>query len=187
MKILAILFIAGTAFAFPAPTQGTQKPNCSAQQVQQLSDGIQANLDIQKQELQGVLSLQQLVHAANNSTQNAGNATSTNSCTPSEAQAQAEGEFVSEQKKVLDIQTKGIQIRAENQKIAAQLNSPAASGLAVVAMAQVLEMMQVQMLKGGGNNDVKLLNMLVKEVNDGTKQNEMNKMAAESQQCEANQ
>lgn len=54
-------------------------------------------------------------------------------------------------------------------------------GLAVVAMAQVMEMMQVKSLQGGGESDKKTLETLVKEVEDGTKQNTMNLQMAESQ------
>ena len=49
MKVFAVLAIIGAVAALPAPQKGA----CNAQQVQQLAAGIQQNLDIQAQELQG--------------------------------------------------------------------------------------------------------------------------------------
>jgi hypothetical protein len=90
--------------------------------------------------------------------------------------------FQKTQKSVLGIQQKGIEIRSNNQKLAKEINSPAADGLAIVATAQVKEMTQVM----GLNNtaaDVGTLKQLVQEVQDGTKQNEKNLAAAKSQKC----
>lgn len=92
--------------------------------------------------------------------------------------------FVAQQKAVLDIQSKGIAIRAKNQELAKQLNSPAIDGLATVAKAQVQEKDQVSGLKGTAA-DMKTLATLVQEVEDGTKQNEKNLAAAKSQKCAA--
>jgi hypothetical protein len=58
--------------------------------------------------------------------------------------------FSTEQKSVLAIQQKGIAIRETNQKLAKEINSPAIAGLAIVAGAQVKEMMQVTEGYGGG-------------------------------------
>jgi hypothetical protein len=90
--------------------------------------------------------------------------------------------FQMTQKSVLGIQQKGIKIRSNNQKLAKEINSPAADGLAIVATAQVKEMSQVM----GLNNtaaDAATLKQLVQEVQDGTKQNEKNLAAAKSQKC----
>lgn len=91
-------------------------------------------------------------------------------------------EFQTEQQSVLRIQQQGINIRANNQKLAKEIKSPAASGLATVAMAQVKEMTQVQGLKGN-EADANTLQQLVQEVQDGTKQNQKNLAAAKSQKC----
>lgn len=90
-------------------------------------------------------------------------------------------DFEIERQAVLVIQQKGIDIRAKNQQMAMSLNSPSQMGLAVVAQAQTTEMMQVKSLEGGGDSDKKTLQTLVQEVEDGTKQNEMNLQMAESQ------
>jgi hypothetical protein len=92
------------------------------------------------------------------------------------------GAFQAQQKSVLDIQQKGINIRANNQKLAKEINSPANAGLATVANAQVLEKNQVTSLKGNAA-DAATLQKLVTEVQDGTKQNQKNLAAAKSQQC----
>ena len=92
------------------------------------------------------------------------------------------GAFQATQKSVLDIQQKGVTIRASNQKLAQQINSPAVDGLAIVAMAQVLEITQVKGLKGNAT-DADTLQKLVKEVRDGTAQNQKNLAAAKSQNC----
>lgn len=61
------------------------------------------------------------------------------------------------------------------------INSPSQQGLAVVSQAQVMEMTQVTGLKGTAAADQSTLAMLVKEVQDGTKQNQMNLAMAQSQ------
>jgi hypothetical protein len=90
--------------------------------------------------------------------------------------------FSTTQKSVLAIQQKGITIRANNQKLAKEINSPAAAGLAIVAGAQVKEMTQVQGLKDTAA-DTATLKTLVQEVQDGTKQNQKNLAAAKTQKC----
>ena len=93
-------------------------------------------------------------------------------------------DFTAQQQKVLAIQNQGIQIRASNQQLAQQLNSPAQDGLATVAMAQLLEVSQVKSLQGTtGQMDQATFKMLVQEVMDGTMQNMKNLMAAMGQMC----
>ncbi|KAF2110242.1 hypothetical protein BDV96DRAFT_668777 [Lophiotrema nucula] len=70
----------------------------------------------------------------------------------------------------LAIQQKGIDICANNQKLASQIKGPSQQGLAIVAMAQITEMMQVKSLTGT-ISDTKTLDTLVKEVQDRTNQN----------------
>lgn len=83
---------------------------------------------------------------------------------------------------MLAIQKRGVDIRANNQKLAAQINSPAADGLAIVAGAQTKEIGQVQSLKGTAA-DAPTISMLVQEVMDGTMQNQKNLAAAKGQVC----
>jgi hypothetical protein len=170
MRFLAALLLASTALALPAPQQGNPtNSSCNAQLVAKLAGGIDSNLNIQSQELKGVMTLQKLV-ASN----------TTNAPSPG-APAGSPNNFQLQQAAVLKIQQTGIDIRAENQRIAKEINSPAQAGLDTVAQAQVLEMTQVQGLQGGGDADKATLEKLVQEVMDGTKQNMMNVLAAESQ------
>ncbi|RMZ67679.1 ATP binding [Pyrenophora seminiperda CCB06] len=92
-------------------------------------------------------------------------------------------EFKATQTSVLAIQQKGIDIRANNQKLAASINSPASAGLATVAGAQVMEMTQVKGLKNAAADDNATLTTLVKEVQDGTKQNQKNEADAKTTKC----
>lgn len=98
----------------------------------------------------------------------------------SNANSNSTQDFKNIQKAVLNIQQQGIDIRANNQKLAQDVNSPAKAGLAVVAKAQVTEKDQVTGLKGS-SADKDTLKTLVKEVQDGTKQNEKNLKAAQGQ------
>jgi hypothetical protein len=91
-------------------------------------------------------------------------------------------EFTRTKQSVLAIQQKGITIRQNNQKLAKKINSPATDGLATVAGAQVLEMMQVMGLNGTCA-DKATLATLMKEVVDGTAQNHKNLAAAQGQNC----
>ncbi|KAF2028777.1 hypothetical protein EK21DRAFT_90297 [Setomelanomma holmii] len=111
MKIFTFFYLTATTLVAPA------------QQA-----GIQANLNIQAQELKGVQTLQSLVQSASIS---------------SDAKT-----FQAERKSVLNIQAQGISIRANNQNLAQQIDSPAIAGLAIVATAQVKEMSQVRSLNG---------------------------------------
>lgn len=90
-------------------------------------------------------------------------------------------DFEIERQALLAIQKKGIDIRTQNQRVAGDINSPSQRGLAIVAQTQNMEMIQVKGLRGGGANATKLLQTLIKEVEDGTKQNQMNLQMAESQ------
>ena len=98
----------------------------------------------------------------------------------SNANSNSTESFKDAQKAVLNIQQQGIDIRANNQKLAQGMDSPAKAGLAVVATAQITEKDQVTGLKGS-SADKDTLKILVKEVQDGTKQNEQNLKAAQSQ------
>ncbi|KAH7092114.1 hypothetical protein FB567DRAFT_231124 [Paraphoma chrysanthemicola] len=175
MKSFVLALLVASVLGAP-----TQQPSCTQEaaaapaadcaQVQgQLEKGIQANLDIQAQELKGVEALQGLLScgsAGGNATGSASNSFA----------------FQAAQKEVLNIQAQGITIRAENQKLAGEISSPAADGLAVVAQAQVLEMSQVQSLKGTAADEA-TLQKLVQEVMDGTMQNQKNLAAAKGQAC----
>ena len=87
------------------------------------------------------------------------------------------------QTSVLAIQQRGVDIRANNQKLAKEINSPAADGLAIVAGAQTKEIDQVKSLKGNAAADGETIKMLVQEVMDGTMQNQKNLQAAKGQAC----
>ncbi|KAH6644779.1 hypothetical protein C7974DRAFT_384264 [Boeremia exigua] len=172
MKSFAILYLVAAVLAAPAQEASkfpgsvsaaanstTAAGSCSQTQTQ-LQQGIQKNLDIQAKELIGVQSLQKMSQAGT-------------------AQATT---FQAMQISVLDIQQKGVNIRANNQKLAQQINSPASAGLATVAMAQTLEISQVLKLNGNAT-DATTLQMLVTEVQGGTQQNQKNLAAAKSQNC----
>ncbi|KAF2847447.1 hypothetical protein T440DRAFT_456238 [Plenodomus tracheiphilus IPT5] len=159
MKLLIFTILVGTAFAAPT-LSSRQNSTCDPEKVAQLVGGIQANLFVQKQELAGIKNLQKL-EAKNGSTH-----------------------FSKERQNVLVIQQLGIDIRAQNQQIATEINSPAIDGLNIVQGAQITEMRQVMGLTGDKANDQDVLGTLVKEVEDGTKQNEANLAAAQGQ-CNA--
>ena len=163
MKTFAFMCLIAVALAAPAQkaaaAAGCTGAACQKAQTQ-LEAGIQKNLDIQAQELKGVEALQKM---------------SKNAKTPAAG-------FEKEKKAVLDIQQMGIAVRANNQNLAKQINSPAIAGLATVADAQIKEETQVQGLNGTSADDA-TLTQLVKEVQDGTKQNQKNLEAAKSQKC----
>jgi len=89
--------------------------------------------------------------------------------------------FAIQRLKVLAIQQQGIDIRAMNQAIADEIKSPAIAGLKTVQGAQALEMRQVMGLTGNARTDDAVYQMLVQEVQDGTKQNQANLAAAKGQ------
>jgi hypothetical protein len=91
--------------------------------------------------------------------------------------------FNATQTSVLAIQQRGVDIRANNQKLAKEINSLAADGLAIVAGAQTKEIDQVKSLKGNAAADGETIKMLVQEVMDGTMQNQKNLQAAKGQAC----
>jgi hypothetical protein len=90
-------------------------------------------------------------------------------------------EFTTTQQSVLAIQQKGITIRQNNQKLAKEIKSPAADGLAIVAGAQTKEMLQVMGLKGTSADKDTLATLM--KVMDGTAQNGKNLAAAQGQKC----
>jgi hypothetical protein len=174
MKSFALLCFVAVALAAPAKLAPTASLNCTEVQTQ-LEKGIQANLDIQAQELKGYTFSLLFPSVAPHLL--------TSNCSVHSLQLQSgTGEFETTQQSVLSIQQKGITIRANNQKLAAEIKSPAADGLAVVAGAQTKEMMQVMSLKGTAA-DADTLKQLVQEVQDGTKQNEKNLATAKGQKC----
>lgn len=210
------LLLASTALAHPSPKKANKNAQanananataqCDPKNVAKLVGGIQANLNIQAQELKGVLALQKLVNA----NANAANGTAPpppaaaaaappaygapadpaaaaappkdpNAAQQQQQQGQQNQQFAQEQAAVLSIQQAGVDFRKQNQELAKKLNSPAQDGLAIVAKAQLQEISQVQALTGDPAKDDAVLKMLVQEVQDGTKQNEKNLKAAESQ------
>ncbi|KAF1363969.1 hypothetical protein EJ07DRAFT_162498 [Lizonia empirigonia] len=164
MKLFTFTLLIGYTLSTPVavntliPTR--QAASCDAVKVGQLSGGIQANLDVQKQELAGIKDLQS-IEAANTT----GSA----------------DKFATQKMKVLAIQQQGIDIRSMNQAIADEIKSPAIAGLKTVQGAQALEMRQVMGLTGTAKTDDAVYQMLVKEVQDGTKQNQANLEAAKGQ------
>ncbi|KAH9876509.1 hypothetical protein J1614_003640 [Plenodomus biglobosus] len=156
MKLFLFILLTGSAFSIPALVT-RQNTTCDPEKVSQLAGGIQANLFVQKQELAGIKSLQNL-HVNKIMTH-----------------------FPKERQNVLAIQQLGIDIRAQNQQIAKDIDSPALDGLNIVEGAQITEIRQVMGLTGDKENDKAVLDTLVKEVEDGTKQNEANLAAAQGQ------
>ncbi|CBX96181.1 hypothetical protein IAQ61_001355 [Plenodomus lingam] len=156
MKFFVLTVLVGSAFGGPTLSV-RQNATCDMEKVTQLAGGIQANLFVQQQELAGIKCLQKLE--------------------PNQASSQ----FPEERQRVLAIQQLGINIRAQNQNLAKDINSPAIDGLNVVEGAQITEMRQVMGLTGDGEKDKDVLETLVKEVEDGTKQNEANLAAAQGQ------
>ncbi|KAB2103077.1 hypothetical protein AG0111_0g8862 [Alternaria gaisen] len=173
MKTFTLLCLFASAIAAPAP-QASGTTNCAAIQMK-LEQGIQANLDIQAQELKG--------YAYSPSAQNSTILTGTPlSVYALKLQGGTAG-FNATQTSVLAIQQRGVDIRANNQKLAKEINSPAADGLAIVAGAQTKEIDQVKSLKGNAAADGETIKMLVQEVMDGTMQNQKNLQAAKGQVC----
>ncbi|KAF2627167.1 hypothetical protein BU25DRAFT_308697, partial [Macroventuria anomochaeta] len=111
----------------------------------QLIGGIQENMFIQKQELQGT----PLVPPANGT----------------------QSDFQLNQFSITITQLKAIAVRERNQRLADELNSPSAKGLAIVAQSQVAVMIDMNSVKGGGEGDAKLLGELVMRVRYAMAQN----------------
>jgi hypothetical protein len=172
MKTFTLLCLFASAIAAPAP-QASGTTNCAAIQMK-LEQGIQANLDIQAQELKGyVVSLPYKFSILTGAPL---------SVYALKLQGGTAG-FNATQTSVLAIQQRGVDIRANNQKLAKEINSPAADGLAIVAGAQTKEIDQVKSLKGNAAADGETIKMLVQEVMDGTMQNQKNLQAAKGQAC----
>ncbi|CAI6337487.1 unnamed protein product [Periconia digitata] len=147
---------------------GASNATCNAataEKVGQLSGGIRTNVAIQDQELKSIAALQTLLLS-----------NGTNTAVPGASQYEAERQAL------LVIQQMGVEIRTQNQKIAAEVGSGASNGLKTVEFAQQSEISQVKSLQGTQQADSKTLALLVKEVVDGTNQNWVNLLVAE-QQC----
>lgn len=77
-------------------------------------------------------------------------------------------------------QQKAIAVRERNQRLADELNSPSAMGLAIVAQSQVAAMIDVQSLKPGSESDAKMLDGLVQRVKEAMAQNAANLRMADA-------
>ena len=73
-----------------------------------------------------------------------------------------------------DTQNKAIAVRERNQRLADELQSPGAKGLARVAQMQVSVMLDAKSLKGSGAGDAKMLGALVTRTKDAMALNEEN-------------
>ncbi|KAJ4379568.1 hypothetical protein N0V86_004749 [Didymella sp. IMI 355093] len=151
LRLLTLFSIVGCAYALPAVvSQDTQaNTSCNAPRYSQLIGSIQEIMFIQKQELQGLQTLLAL------STQN------------SVVKAPANGtqsDFQLNQINIASIEQKAISVRERSQRLADELSSPSAMGLATIAQWQVAVMIDVQSLKGGGVRETKILEGLVGRV-----------------------
>ncbi|KAF3003704.1 hypothetical protein E8E13_009026 [Curvularia kusanoi] len=156
LKLLPVLSILSYAVALPTldSRQAQGNVTCDERLFAQLIGGIQENMFIQKQEMQGLQTLQSL------STQTQANATQSN--------------FQLTQMALADTQNKGIAVRERNQRLADDLQSPSAKGLARVAQEQVTVMLKAKSLKGNGADDLKMLTDLVTRTKDAMTMNEDN-------------
>ncbi|UPX18687.1 uncharacterized protein EKO05_0008979 [Ascochyta rabiei] len=163
--LVSLLFIVGCACALPTvtPRQMQGNSSCDVWKITKLIGGIEENMFIQKQEMQGLQTLQYL-------------STATGSI-----KAPANGTQSDFQLNQIDLAAtlqKAIAVRENNQRLADDLASPSARGLAVVAQSQVAVMIDMMNLKGGGESDSKMLEGLVGRVKDAMAQNRENlKMA----------
>jgi hypothetical protein len=85
-----------------------------------------------------------------------------------------QSDFQLNQISVISTEHKAIAVRERSQRLADELNSPSAMGLAIVAQSQVAAMIDVQSLKGGGDAEIKMLQSLVERVKNAMTQNEEN-------------
>ncbi|KAK1998625.1 hypothetical protein LX36DRAFT_748918 [Colletotrichum falcatum] len=138
--------------ADPATASDGGAVDCNA--AKKLADGIDQNIQVQKQEQTDVAAVKDIV-----------NTDSVNSAKFDEAK-----------KKFLTTIQKGIDIRKSNQEIAGT-NSPAAAGLAKVADAQAKELSLAQGLKGN-KADLDSISQLTSAFAGGIKVNEQNKQDA---------
>ena len=96
--------------------------------------------------------------------------------TTSSTQVPANGtqsDFQLNQISLASTQQKAIAVRERNQRLADELGSPSAMGLAMVAQMQVAVMLDVQSLKGA-EGDEQMLGKLVDTVKGAMSQNEAN-------------
>jgi hypothetical protein len=85
-----------------------------------------------------------------------------------------QSDFQLNQVSIVSTEQKAIAVRERSQRLADELNSPSAMGLAIVAQAQVAAMIDVQSLQGGVDADMKMLQSLVERVKTAMTQNEEN-------------
>ncbi|OSS45054.1 hypothetical protein B5807_09220 [Epicoccum nigrum] len=161
---LPLLSVLNLVAALPTlnPRQAPANATCDAFKFTQLIGGIQENIFIQKQEMQGLQTLQSL---------------STQTPAPSNA---THSDFQLAQTALADTQKKGVTVRERNQRLADDLQSPGAKGLARVAQMQVSVMLDAKSLKGSGAGDVKMLGELVTRTTDAMALNEENIKTVES-------
>ncbi|XPS77057.1 hypothetical protein M3J09_009093 [Ascochyta lentis] len=161
--LLSLLYI-GYASALPTvtPRQTQGNSSCDARKITQLIGGIEENMFIQKQELQGLQTLQSL---------------STTTTSPKAPANGTQSDFQLNQIDLAATQQKAVAVRERNQRLADDLASPSAMGLAIVAQSQATVMIDTKGLIGGGS-DAKILEGLVGRVKDAMAQNMQNlKMA----------
>lgn len=83
-------------------------------------------------------------------------------------------DFQLNQISITAIQQKAIPVRERNQRLADELSSPSAMGLAMVAQSQVSVMIDMKSLTGGGDADKRILEILLGKVQEAMSQNEEN-------------
>lgn len=79
------------------------------------------------------------------------------------------------------IQKMGVEVRTQNSILAAEVRSKSEAGLKIVSGAQQTEIQQVNKLQGNRQADSQMLQLLSKEVLDGTRQNWANLVVADAQ------
>jgi hypothetical protein len=82
-----------------------------------------------------------------------------------------QSDFQLNQISVASTQEKAIAVRERNQRLADELSSPSAMGLAIVAQSQVAVMIDMKSLTGGGESDSEMLKSLVGRVKEAMAQN----------------
>ncbi|KAJ4990536.1 hypothetical protein SVAN01_03983 [Stagonosporopsis vannaccii] len=161
MLLRFLTIIAATSCGSALPTllsrQVERNSTCDAQKYTQLVGGIEENMFIQKQELQGLQTLQAL-------------GTTSHTQTPANG---TQSDFQLNQISLAATQQKAIAVRERNQQLADELSSPSAMGLAMVAQTQVAVMLDVQSLTGA-EEDKQMLGKLVDRVKSAMSQNEEN-------------
>jgi hypothetical protein len=94
--------------------------------------------------------------------------------TPPPSNTTTHSDFQLAQTALADTQNKAIAVRERNQRLADDLQSPGAKGLARVAQMQVSVMLDAKSLKGSGAGDAKKLGELVTRTKDAMTLNEEN-------------